>query len=72
MKVRATKLGFHDGAMRHPGQVFEVPEGTKGKWFVSADTPLPPEEDKPKSDEPSTLAELGRRGRRGPLDKNVI
>jgi hypothetical protein len=33
MRVIATKLGFYGGARVREGQVFDVPEGIKGKWF---------------------------------------
>lgn len=32
MKVIATKMGYF-GALRQPGEEFEVPAGTKGSWF---------------------------------------
>lgn len=44
MKVKAKVLGFYGGSRRRPGEVFEVPEGAKAKWFepVSA-APAEPE-----------------------------
>jgi hypothetical protein len=33
MKVKASQIGFYGGSRRRPGEVFEVPEGFKGKWF---------------------------------------
>ena len=35
MKVIATAKGFY-GALIEPGQVFDVPDGTKGAWFKRA------------------------------------
>lgn len=35
MKVIATKTGFM-GRLRHPGEEFDVPEGTCGSWFEPA------------------------------------
>lgn len=32
MRVIATKRGFF-GALREPGDEFEVPQGTEGSWF---------------------------------------
>lgn len=32
VKVRATKQGYA-GVVRHPGEVFEMPAGSKGSWF---------------------------------------
>lgn len=33
MKVEAIKTGFH-GKLREPGDVFEVPDGSKATWFT--------------------------------------
>ena len=33
LTVRATKVGFHQ-VVRHPGEVFTMPAGSKGSWFV--------------------------------------
>lgn len=38
MKVKALELGFFDGSRIRAGQVFEVPDGTKGSWFVPVDS----------------------------------
>lgn len=66
MRVIAKQVGFYNGSRVRVGQVFEVPEGTKGKWFE----PVPvaeveaPKVDKPKrkakGDEPATLGELAK------------
>jgi hypothetical protein len=45
MRVIATEQGFYKGARIREGREFEVPEGTKGKWFVPA-APV----EKPKAD----------------------
>lgn len=45
MNVIATEAGFFKGRRIRAGQEFEVPEGTKGKWFVPA-APV----EKPKAD----------------------
>lgn len=37
MEVRATKAGFYE-ALRQPGDVFHVPDGTQASWFVSTAT----------------------------------
>lgn len=39
-KVIATALGFHGGIRRRPGDVFEVPDKTEGKWFEPVDPPV--------------------------------
>lgn len=36
--VRATKKGFY-GVVRDPGEVFQVPAGSKGSWFVPVEKP---------------------------------
>lgn len=33
MKVIATKQGFYGGELRNEGDVFDVPDGAKSKWF---------------------------------------
>ncbi len=47
MKVIASEQGFFRGARIRPGQSFEVPEGTKGKWFAPAAEAKPPADAKP-------------------------
>ncbi len=37
IKVRATKRGFA-GVVRDVGEVFEMPAGSKGSWFVPVET----------------------------------
>ncbi len=34
MKVRAIKPGFYGSDYKNIGDTFEVPDGTKSKWFV--------------------------------------
>ncbi|MDT0215864.1 hypothetical protein Q9R35_00875 [Alcaligenes sp. AB3] len=34
MKVRAIKPGFYGSDYKNVGDTFEVPDGTKSKWFV--------------------------------------
>lgn len=38
IRVRATKVGFH-GVVRQVGEVFSVPTGSKGSWFVPVEKP---------------------------------
>lgn len=33
MRVKVTKRAFHNGARVKPGDVINVAEGAKGKWF---------------------------------------
>lgn len=70
MLVRATKFGFH-GSRRRPGDVFEVPDGSKAKWFEPAAGPSPAKpagrgkvaggKDKGGEGEPRTFSEMARR-----------
>lgn len=34
MKVRAIKPGYYGDDLKQPGDVFEVKDGAKAKWFV--------------------------------------
>ena len=36
MKVRAIKQGFYGDDLKEPGDVFDVKDGSKAKWFVPA------------------------------------
>lgn len=59
MRVKATAMGFHGGFRRRVGDVFEVPDGSKAKWFVPADDAR--SDDKPKGRKkaaPETLSEI--------------
>ena len=38
-KVRATDIGFYDGALRKKGDVFDVTDTATGKWFVPIESP---------------------------------
>lgn len=46
MQVAATSKGYF-GAIREPGDVFEVPAGVTGSWFAPVPK-APPEKPKPK------------------------
>jgi hypothetical protein len=61
MKVKAITDGFYGGERKRAGAVFEVKDGTKGKWFeqVSASTPVEKPRAKPaKKQEPTTFSEI--------------
>lgn len=71
MEVRALEMGFFDGRRIRPGQTFEVPEGTKARWFKPVGEPVKGAEKaaekaaakgKGKKAEPATLSELGTEG----------
>lgn len=51
MKVIATKTGFDGKRVRNVGDEFEMPEGSKGSWFVPAQKA---EVKKPKTPAPSS------------------
>ncbi len=36
MRVIAKKTGFDGRKIRQPGEEFDMPEGSKGSWFVPA------------------------------------
>lgn len=71
IKVKAIKLGFH-GSRRRPGDVFTVPAGKKGSWFVPVDQVesdvtvaevsqgKPGRKAKSKSFEPQTFSEVAK------------
>lgn len=57
MKVKALQQGYYKNQRRREGDVFEVPEGTKSKWFVPLDAA--PEKAEPEA-EPDTLSGIGK------------
>lgn len=59
MQVRALQAGFF-GGRRRAGDVFEVPEGTKGKWFAPVGETKAPAAAKPAKQEPKALSQLGK------------
>lgn len=59
MKVKAIDVGFFNGSLVEAGQEFEVPEGTKGKWFVPAGEYKAPAKAKAKA-QPTTLSEIAK------------
>ena len=46
MRVTATKQGFDGRRLRQAGETFDMPEGSKGSWFV----PAHKAEDKPQAE----------------------
>lgn len=71
MRVIADKMGFFRGSRVRPGEVFDVPEGTTGKWFSPAPAEskaaeaepkpnLKPKSKKAKDDGPTTFSELAK------------
>jgi len=72
MKVRAIEMGFYEGNRVKKGEVFEVADGAKARWFtpVQALGPAASQKDdgkvkgpaKGKAKEPDTLSEMTRKG----------
>jgi hypothetical protein len=63
VRVKAIAVGFYPDTLRQPGEVFEVPEGLTGSWYV----PVPKDEpvvEKPKVESrqkgPRSLSELAK------------
>lgn len=59
IKVKALQPGFFNGSRVRAGQEFEVPEGTKGSWFVALGEYKAPAPAKPKA-QPKTLSEIAK------------
>lgn len=70
MKVVATTAAFFGGRRVRPGQEVEVPEGTKGSWFVATDTIAAAEAKAPKAkkQDPKALSEIAKEQAQGPTD----
>lgn len=61
MKVKALDTGFYAGGRVRAGTVFDVPEGTKGKWFVPVAEVKADAKPKGKAEKaPATLSEAGK------------
>lgn len=65
MKVKALETGFYAGGRVRAGTVFDVPEGTKGKWFVpvaevKADAKADAKAKGKAEKAPATLSEAGK------------
>lgn len=59
MKVRALSAGFYNGARVRAGQEFEVPEGTKAKWFAPvSESKAAKAEGKSKAQAPQALSQM--------------
>jgi len=53
IEVRAIALGYYGGELRHPGQDFFVPAGTKGSWFAPLAGAAKPARGQTKTDAPA-------------------
>lgn len=64
MKVVATKVAFFNGARVRVGAEMDIPDGTKGSWFVAVDSPAAKAaQAKPAKAEPKALSEVAKRGK---------
>ena len=54
MRVIANQRGFFDG-LREPGDEFEVPQGTSGRWFEPVEKPEVKKSSKPKAEPKAPL-----------------
>lgn len=62
MKVTVITKAFHDGSLRKPGAVLDVPEDFKASWAVKAGT-VKAQDAKPKppaKPEPVALSQMGK------------
>lgn len=59
MKVKALQPGFYNGSLVQVGQEFEVPSGTKGKWFTPLEDYKAPAKVKAPA-APKTLSEMAK------------
>lgn len=62
MKVVALHPGFYGGHPVEAGTVFEVPDGSKSRWYapVGNEPKAPTKVVKAKKDEPQALSQLGK------------
>lgn len=67
MKVKALEPGFYNGSVIDAGQEFDVPAGTKGKWFVAVEEFKAPAKAAPRA-QPKTLSEMAKAPVGAPTD----
>jgi hypothetical protein len=60
MLVKANAMGFYDGKRRREGDVFEVKDGIKSKWFDPVSKGTKPEVKVVEKEKPKALSELGK------------
>jgi hypothetical protein len=58
MKVKAIALGFYGGKRRRVDEEFDVPDGTKSKWFEPVTKEAKGKGKKEAEKSPETLSEL--------------
>ena len=60
MKVVAAKVAFYNGRRVRVGDELDIPQGTKGSWFVATGSiEAKVAKEKPAKPEPKALSELG-------------
>lgn len=71
MKVVAIKTAFYNGRRVRAGAELDVPQGTKGSWFVATGTDeAKAATAKPAKDVPKALSELGTARAKSFVDVN--
>lgn len=72
MKVIALDQGFYGGHPVAPGTEFEVPDGSKSRWYApTGNEPKAPAKAKPKKDEPQALSQLGKESAKSFVDAHA-
>lgn len=67
MKVKALEPGFYGGSMIGEGQEFDVPSGTKARWFTPVEEFKAPAKAAPRTP-PKTLSEMAKAPVGAPTD----
>lgn len=60
MKVIALTQGFYGGEPIAPGTEFEVPEGSKSRWYAPVGNEPKAPKARAKREEPQALSQLGK------------
>ncbi|KAA3649393.1 MAG: hypothetical protein DWQ11_18805 [Proteobacteria bacterium] len=60
MKVRAIKAGYYGGSRRREGEVFDVKDGVKAKWFAPAEMPALAKPKQARGKAPETFSDLAK------------
>lgn len=72
MKVIALYQGFYGGKPIDPGTEFEVPDGSKARWYAPVgNEPKAVAKAKPKKDEPQALSQLGKEPAKSFIDAHA-
>lgn len=60
MKVLVLKMAFHGGRRVRPGEVIEVADGAKAKWFAPTQAAETTKPGRKKRGEPETFSEVAQ------------